>query len=171
MKPSVTDGCVDVGIECQRPGVNKTRILFLKLFAIPVQRNDTGILSHSFGGEENMRSCSRLAARRDVKIWNDRPGFSPEFRENYSHPQRLVSTLVRTRRLVPSPEIRSFVSLPPADLWSASINDANLVKSRKANTGATLLTDEQINKNELGLDNGVTLNIRVLTSPTQFPIS
>jgi hypothetical protein len=89
-------------------------------------------------------------------------------------------TLVRTRLLVPSPEIRSFVSLPPADLWSASINDANLVKSRKTNTGAACkpsntfdpnLTDEQINKNELGLDNGVTLNIRVLTSATQFPIS
>jgi hypothetical protein len=34
--------------------VNKTRILFLRLFAIPVQRNDTAILSHSFGGEENI---------------------------------------------------------------------------------------------------------------------
>jgi hypothetical protein len=59
-------------------------------------------------------------------------------------------------------------------------NDANLVKSHKTNTGAACkpsntfdpnLTDEQINKNELGLDNGVTLNIRVLTSVTQFPIS
>jgi hypothetical protein len=39
MKPSVTDDCGGVGIECRRPKrVNKTRMLFWRLFAIPVSK-------------------------------------------------------------------------------------------------------------------------------------
>jgi hypothetical protein len=50
--------------------VNKTRVLFLKLFAIPVQRNDTAILSHSFGGEENIHPAHAWLHDLMQKIWN-----------------------------------------------------------------------------------------------------
>jgi hypothetical protein len=47
-------------------------------------------MSHSFGGEENIHAAHAWLHDLMQKIWNDHSGFSPEFREDYSHPQRLA---------------------------------------------------------------------------------